>query len=444
MSSPSTASGGAAPGLAYLRQLRRFGEKPGLARIRFLLERLGNPHTAYRCVHVAGTNGKGSTAAMIAAVLQAAGYRVGLFTSPHLVRYNERIVVDGGPIPDADLGALLAELREHGAAAAQDPAVGQPTEFEVATAAALAYFARRAVDVAVVEVGLGGRLDSTNVVHPLVSVLTPIGLDHTGVLGDSLAEVAAEKAGIIRPGVPVVCGPQSQPARRVILLRAEELGAPVFLAGRDFTWHVESMDARGTRFTVGWGDGWLENLQVPLLGRHQATNGAVAAAVARVLAEEGWPVPDQALRQGLSRVRWPGRMELVPGRPAVLYDGAHNAEGAQVLADGLRTLFPGQRPVFVLGILAEKPIDAMLQVLLPLGRAAVFTAPRDGRSAPADPGELARRAQGLVETAVVEPDPLAALARARELAGPDGLVCVAGSLYLVGELQGRLAGNPGG
>nr|MBO2478297.1 bifunctional folylpolyglutamate synthase/dihydrofolate synthase [Bacillota bacterium] len=425
----------------YLQTLRRFGEKPGLARIRFLLERLGNPQRAYPAVHVAGTNGKGSTSAMIASVLQAAGYRTGLFTSPHLVRYNERIRVDGAPIADEDLEALLGRLREEAERAAADPNVGQPTEFEVGTAAALTYFAQAAVDVAVVEVGLGGRLDATNAVEPVVSVITPIGLDHTRVLGNTLAEIAAEKAGIIKPGVPVVCALQAPEARDVIAAKAKELGAPLYLAGRDFEGRLLSAGQEGTRFAVRWRDRWLEGLQVPLLGPHQAGNGAVAVAAVQLLSEAGFPVSEDALRRGLAAVRWPGRMELYPGKPALLFDGAHNAEGAQVLAEGIRALFPGQRPVFVLGMLDEKPIDAMLRILLPLGQAAVFTAARVGRGTPADPGDLARRAQGLVPSVGVERDPLAAVELARRWAGPDGLVCVSGSLYLVGELQGLLAGE---
>src|SRR5690606_19472181 len=188
-------------------------------------------------------------------------------------------------------------------------------------------------------------------------------------------------------------------------------------------------------------DRWLEGLQVPMLGPHQAGNGAVAVAAVQLLSEAGFPVSEDALRRGLAAVRWPGRMELYPGKPALLFDGAHNAEGAQVLAEGIRALFPGQRPVFVLGMLDEKPIDAMLRILLPLGQAAVFTAARVGRGTPADPGDLARRAQGLVPSVGVERDPLAAGELARRWARPDGLVCVSGSLYLVGELQGLLAGE---
>jgi len=425
----------------YWRQLRRFGEKPGLARIRFLMERLGHPETAYPAVHVAGTNGKGSTAAMIASVLRAAGYSVGLFTSPHLVRYNERIVVDGAPIADEDLAALFGRLHEHVEAAAREPGVGQPTEFEVGTAVALAYFAQRAVDVAVVEVGLGGRFDSTNVVRPLVSVITPIGLDHTRVLGGTLEHIAREKAGIIKPGAPVVCAHQPEEAQAVIAARAAESRSPLYEAGRDFGWELQSADAGGTCFTFRWGADAVEHLHVPLLGPHQAHNGAVAVAALRVAAEAGFPVSEDALRRGLAAVRWPGRMELVPGRPALLFDGAHNAEGARALAEGLRAVFPERKPVFVLGVLAEKPVDAMLETLLPLGRAAVVTAPQHGRGRPVEPEELARRAAGLVPEIAVEADPLAAMARAKELAGAEGLVVVTGSLYLVGEVQALLAGE---
>lgn len=425
----------------YLNTLKRFGEKPGLARIRFLLERLGQPQAAYPAVHVAGTNGKGSTAAMIAAILQAAGYRTGLFTSPHLVRYNERIQVNGAPIGDRDLEELLARLKAEAEKAAADPGIGQPTEFEVGTAAAFAYFAQARVDVAVIEVGLGGRLDATNAIAPLVSVITPVGLDHTRVLGTTLPEIALEKAGIIKPRVPVVCARQPAEARDVIAARAGELGCPLLLFGRDYDSRLEGAGPGGTRFSVRWGDTWVEDLKVPLLGAHQADNAAVAVAAVRA-AGERLGVSEDAVRRGLAAVQWPGRMELVPGQPALLLDGAHNAEGARVLAEGLQAVFPGQRPVFVVGMLAEKPVDAVLRTLLPLGRAAVFTAPRFGRGQPVDPPELARRAQGLVPQAAAEPGPAEALALAREWAGAGGLVCVTGSLYLVGEVKGLLAGEP--
>ncbi|MFO7265993.1 MAG: folylpolyglutamate synthase/dihydrofolate synthase family protein [Bacillota bacterium] len=418
-----------------LQKLQRFGAKPGLERVRFLLDALGNPERAFPAVHVAGTNGKGSTSAMIAAMFHAAGRRVGLYTSPHLVRYNERIAVDGRPVADEQLARVLARLEPLVDAAARGPA-GQPTEFEVGTAAAMACFAEAGIDVAVAEVGLGGRYDATNVVQSIASVITPLGLDHTQWLGDTLDRIAWEKAGIIRPGVPVVCAPQAEEALRVIASVAEEKGAPLLAAGRDYEVILRAADATGTEFDLRWGGRWLRRLRTPLLGAHQAVNGAVAAAAALALG-----LPEEAVRRGLETVAWPGRMEVVAERPRVVLDGAHNAEGVQALAAALQAVFPGQRPVFVIGILQEKPLESMLRTLLPLGKAAVFTAPRNSRTPPAPPEQLARLAEGLIGAVAVEPDSALALEQACALAGPDGLVCVCGSLYLVGEVRERLAGE---
>lgn len=436
---------------SLLERLQQFGEKPGLERIQFLLNALGNPERAFPAVHVAGTNGKGSTSAMITSVLRAAGLRVGLFTSPHLVRYNERIVVDGQPISDEALHAIMAELEGLLKEAADTPGVGQPTEFEVGTAAALVHFARADVDVAVVEVGLGGRFDSTNVVRPIVSVITPIGLDHTNRLGTTLAEIAADKAGIMRSGVPIVSAPQAEEAADVIMAAAMEQRAPLLAAGRDFEATSVSVDARGTTFNVRWKDTWLRALRVPLLGAHQAVNGSVAAAACLTLREAAerdglrtglskkiGGLSAAIIREGLQSVVWPGRMEVVGTDPTVMLDGAHNAEAASVLASTLRTVFPDRRPVFVMAISGDKPVDTILQTLLPLGKAVVFTAPRSSRTPPVDPAELARRAAGLVETITVEPMAERAVARARALGD---LVVVCGSLYLVGEVRGFLAGD---
>lgn len=446
-----------------LQRLQRFGEKPGLERIRFLLDALGNPESSFPAVHVAGTNGKGSTSAMIASILKTTGRRVGLFTSPHLVRYNERIVVDGQPISDDDLDRLMAELEVHVHAAATEPGVGQPTEFEVGTAAAMAHFARAGVDVAVVEVGLGGRFDSTNVIRPLVSVITPIALDHTNRLGTTIAAIAADKAGIIRPGVPVVSAPQLPEAAAVIATEAERRGAPLLMAGRDFDDKLIASGRSGTTFDVRWKDGWMRGLRVPLLGPHQAINGATAVAACLTMREMGESRPgsvrairapdradsdradrvisEDAIRAGLRDVEWPGRMELVADAPTIILDGAHNAEAAEALAASLQTVFSAERPVFVIGILQEKPVDKILQALLPLGRAVVFTMPRRARTPAAAPADLARRATGLIENIEVEPALEQAVARARTLAGPDGLVCICGSLYLVGEVRRFLAGE---
>lgn len=443
---------------SLLERLQQFGEKPGLERIQFLLNALGNPEHAFPAVHVAGTNGKGSTSAMITAILRAAGLRVGLFTSPHLVRYNERIVVDGQPISDEALHTIMLELEGLVKEAADTPDVGQPTEFEVATAAALVHFAREKVDVAVVEVGLGGRFDSTNVVQPIVSVITPIGLDHTNRLGTTLAEIASDKAGIMRPDVPVVSAPQAQEAADVLADAATTRGAPLFAAGDDFEGCLASLSAEGTTFDVRWKDVWLRNLRVPLLGAHQAVNGSVAVAaclalreavsgddpaaerpdVTVTLSDGAARISEQTIRNGLGNVVWPGRMEIVSTEPTIILDGAHNVEAATVLASTLRAVFPGRRPVFVMAVSGDKPIDSILQTLLPLGQAVVFTAPRSSRTPPVDPSELARRAEELIETIQVEPKAERALVQAKELGD---LICVCGSLYLVGEVRGFLAGE---
>lgn len=446
-----------------LRKLERFGEKPGLARIEFLLEALGRPQDAFAAIHVAGTNGKGSTAAMIAAILQSAGLRTGLFTSPHLIRYNERIVVDGHMIADDRLAALLHSIEPHIAAAAADPVVGQPTEFEVATAAALAHFAAERVDVAVIEVGLGGRFDSTNVVQSSVSVITPVGIDHTRVLGTTLHAIAADKAGIVRRGVPVVMARQQPEAADVIRRRAEACAAPLYEAGVDFDGRLTELDVEKTTFSVHWRHAWLHDVHVPLIGRHQVDNAAVAVAAVNVFIEgrskvhgASRPDPPQvieenvlviedilegAIRTGLRNVHWPGRFEIIGVRPLTIVDGAHNSLSADALATTLRTVLPDRRVVFVIGMLAEKPAGEILRPLLPFAAGVVFTKPSHGRTAPANPEQLAPLARGVVDYVDVESVPSAAVDRARQIAGPEGIVVICGSLYLVGEVKALPAGK---
>lgn len=432
-------------GLTYLQGLDKFGMKPGLFRIARLLEGLGQPQLAYPCVHVAGTNGKGAAAAMIAAILQEAGYRVGLYTQPHLIRYHERIRVNGEPVSDEELDALFAAVMPLAEAVGADPTMEHPTEFEVGTAIAFQHFARAAVDVAVIEVGMGGRLDATNVIVPEAAVITPVGFDHTDRLGETIEAIAAEKAGILKAGRPLVMAPQAPQAAAAIRERAQAVGAPMVEIGWDVAWRVHRSDRTGVECDIR-ARRLYANLHLGLLGSHQAQNAAGAVAACEILADRGFAIDAAAIRRGLAGVQWPGRLQVVGERPLVLFDGAKNPHATPILARSLGEVLPrGVQPVFVVGVQGDKAVDSMLAHLLPLGRAAITTQARSSRLPPFPAAELAERARRhLTDVRAITPAG-AALAEAVRLAGPDGAVCAWGSLYLIGELlecwQGREAGG---
>ncbi len=416
--------------LDYLAALGKFGMNFGLGRIEKLLALLGNPERRYKTVHVTGTNGKGSTTAMLAAVLKAAGIRAGMYTSPHLTDYTERFVVDGEPISRAALGAAISHTRGF-----VDAMVAEgwehPTEFEVLTAAAFHHFAAAGVEYAVIEVGLGGLLDSTNVITPAVSVITNVALEHTDRCGGTLAEIAAHKAGIIKPGVPCVTAVRGE-ALDVVRREADAKGAPLAVLGRDFYGEAAGMD--GTRQLVSFVSsrhGDLGRFAVTLLGRHQAENAAVAIMAALVLADGDKRLSPAAVRDGLAAVRWPGRFEIVPGSPTVIIDGAHNPAGAAVLRAALDEVFPGRPVVFALGILADKDIAGVTAALVRPADSVVAVRPLSDRAA-----EPSAVLAGLAaERSAAASTVAEGVALAREMAGPDGLVCVAGSLYLVGPAR---------
>jgi dihydrofolate synthase/folylpolyglutamate synthase len=400
-----------------------------LERMRALLRLLGDPHDRLRAVHVTGTKGKGSTAAMLAAVLRAAGYRVGLFTSPHLVHVEERTRIDGEPITPAELAARMAEI----AAAVRHLEAGPfppPTFFEIGTALGFLHFVYRRADAAVVEVGLGGRFDSTNVVNPLVSVITSVGLDHTAQLGDTLEEIAYQKAGIVKPRVPVVCGVTEPGPLGVIERVAAELHAPLDLAGRDFSHDYRPGDPPTARLSTARTD--YGRLPLGLLGEHQAANAATAVAVVERLRGVGLIIPDAAVAKGLAGVRWPARVEVVSRRPAVVLDTAHNVPSVEALTRTLREAVPAAgRKHLVFAVSSDKPYPEMLARLAEYFDAFHFC--RYGtnpRSVP--PEQLAAAVPA--GRAVVHPSAAAAWAAARSAAGPDDLVCVAGSVFLAGEL----------
>src|SRR2546423_4484001 len=411
--------------LDYLTSLGRFGIKLGLERTQALLHALGDPQELLQGVHVAGTNGKGSVCAMLASILQTAGYRVGLMPKPHLISYTERIQVDQRPIAEADFAALLTELQPVISAVAAEH--GPPTEFEILTSAALYYFARVGIDLLVCEVGLGGRLDSTNVLDLGIEVITNISLDHTQHLGSTLEAIAAEKAGILKPDSVAITAAQP-PALAIIESVARERQIPLLRLGNEIQVAVIDKEWAGIQVTVTTPADTYRDLRVPLLGLHQAENAALAVAAVDGLRSRGWDVSDGALRDGLARTRWPGRLEVIDRHPIVLVDGAHNPAGLERSLAAVQKLAKGRALVIGFGGMKDKGLPSMLLLLRSVGAPVIFS--RIGWHRAAPPALLAEQFVGQSETAESAAE---ALDRARERAGRDGIVLVCGSLYLVGE-----------
>jgi dihydrofolate synthase/folylpolyglutamate synthase len=402
-----------------------------LDHMRRLLSRLGDPHGRLPIVHVAGTKGKGSTAAMLAAVFRRAGFRTGLFTSPHLCRVEERFQVDGAPITDDELTALLNEVR------AAD--VDGLTFFEVATAVGFLHFVRRRCEAAVVEVGLGGRFDSTNVCTPAVSLIASISFDHTKLLGDRLASIAFEKAGIVKPGRPAVSGATAPEARAVIERVCAQRRAPLRQAGPDFRYESEpgrvtAGGVRPQRVRVVSRRTW-PTLDVNLLGDHQAANAAVAVATVEELRAQGWHLPDEAVAAGLAEVSWPARMEVVSRRPLVVLDCAHNVASALAVVETLQSSFPPGRRLLVFAGSSDKDLAGMFRVMAPHFAYAWLTRYTDNPRSVA-PEQLAALWQAAGDAPFTRcARPVEAWRQAREAAGPDDLICVNGSVFLAGELR---------
>jgi dihydrofolate synthase/folylpolyglutamate synthase len=392
-----------------------------LDRVHAACAAIGSPERRFATFHVAGTNGKGSTAAVLEAALRRAGYRVGLYTSPHLVDFPERIRVGGRMIGEAEIVERVDDLRR------RLTAVGiTPTFFELVTLLAFDVFARREVEVAVVEVGLGGRLDATNVVAPAVTVITSIARDHEEYLGSSLEAIAAEKAGILKPGVPAVIGRVDPPALDVLLEHARAAGAPVALLGRAFT-----VEDDGGAFAFGGGGVRWRGLTLALRGRFQRDNAAAALMALRAVASR-WPVAESAVRAALAEVRWPGRFDVVSEAPLVVLDGAHNPAATAALRAEMARELGDRRVQLVFGVMHDKDWGAMVETLRPLVRKAIVTRPPLARSL--DPRALAA-AFGPGVPVRVEPEPAAAVAAARDgAAADDDVILVTGSLFLVGAV----------
>lgn len=429
--------------IAYINEPRWMQVRPGLERISELLERLGRPQDRLRFVHVAGTNGKGSVCSFIARALECAGYRTGLFTSPYLIRFEERIRVDGADIDAAALDAATRAVRQAAEAMAAD-GLEHPTEFELMCAVAFVHFARQRCDVVVAEVGLGGRLDATNVIeHPEVCVIARIGLDHTELLGDTLALVAGEKAGIVKPGAPVVSWPQEPEAASAIVQVCAEQGCTC--SEPDFAQlSVEPLDgSMRRRFTyrgAAYGTG--------LLGSYQPYNAALAIEALRALAARGWNIGSEAIAEGIATCAWPGRFEIAATDPVFIVDGGHNPQGAHALATSLADLGDGVRPIFLCGVLADKDHRTMLAEIVPLARAFVCVAPPNPRALA--PEDLAAEIRSLapanlpVECAASITEGVErayAFAEEQTAATPEDapVICAFGSLYSIGEIKRALA-----
>lgn len=421
----------------YLASLGRFGIKPGLGRVSAALNLSGNPELKLRIIHITGTNGKGSTTAMVTAILKSAGLKTARFTSPHLCDYCERIVVDELPISHQEFATLITALQPVIDQVSAGPD-GSMTEFEVLTLAALHYFANRQPDVCVMEVGMGGRLDSTNVILPVVSIITPVDMDHMDRLGNTLEEIAAEKAGIIKERRPVVISRQKSEAESVIKAHCQQKNAPLYTFGRDFSVTDQSTALTGTYCTIKGIDHNYEGLRINLYGNHQAENAATAVAGCEVFAANtvGMQLDSAAIQRGLSEVIWPGRFEIFQtplSHTTLVLDGAHNMHGVGGLAAALADLFPAQKVRFVIGILDNRPVEEMIAALAPL--AAHFYATAADYHGVASPARIAKAAADLgVATSVVNGG-LNALNQALSDASPNEIVCLCGSLYLVGEVR---------
>lgn len=415
----------------------RIGIKPGLERMEAMLSRLGNPEQQLKFLHVAGTNGKGSTCAYLASILEEAGYRVGLYTSPYLTEFNDRMSVGGQNIPQAQLEGLVARLR---------PVVdevsltecGRPTEFEVVTTLSLLFYAEEKVEFVVWETGLGGRLDSTNVVTPVLSLITNVGYDHQAILGETLEQIAAEKAGIVKRGVPVLTTATGV-ARDVIAKTAMETESPFMEGTRDFRAERTAYGLDGQRFI--WSDGEVvwEDLFISMLGAHQVTNASLAVAACVELRRQGYELSLQAIRNGLAKTKWAGRLEIISHHPLLMLDGAHNPEGAAALAAALRELVPDRRVILVTGILADKAIPDVLAPVLELADHVIVTAPDIPRAADVEDVAAVIRELAPLLTVQTIPSVRVALQTALERveSEQDAIICT-GSLYTISEARAVL------
>lgn len=430
----------------YLNSFTNYEQIPGISyaqpgyslrHVEELLNRMGNPHLAARTVHIAGTKGKGSIAAMIAQVLTNSGYKTGLYTSPHFHTLRERIAIDGILISEAEFATVMSEVKPFIESMKQDTSFQQLTYFEALTALAFAYFQAKQVDFQVLEVGLGGRLDATNVVaNPAVCIISSISLDHTQILGKTLEEIAREKAGIVKPGCWVVISPQPQEACSVLIDICRQKKAKVVQVGKDITWrkiggdlHYQSLVIAGTTKEY--------EVTIPLLGDFQLENATTAVSALEVLASEGFAISPADIAQGLAQVKWPGRFQILQQHPAVLVDGAHNVASMKKLVNNIKAYFPNKRIFLVFGASCDKDIPGIINELVPLSPQVIVTQASHSRAAPLAvlAAEFSKRGIGSEAGETVGK----AISRALSLADTTDVICVTGSLFVVAEALAYLS-----
>lgn len=421
--------------LEYLVNLTTFGINLGLERIRELLKRLGNPEKELRVVHVGGTNGKGSTTVMIARILQESGYKVGVFTSPHLHDWRERIVINSRKISKERIVRAIKYLRPYLDAMVAE-GFEHPTEFEVTTALALLYFAEENVDYALIEVGLGGTIDSTNVVSPLVSVITNIGMDHMDYLGHDLISIAKIKAGIIKPNSIVVTASENPDVINVFCEQAKAMGVPLLIVGKDICWESTWIGELEQEFNLIGLTAAYSKLRLPLSGYHQLRNAATAVIVCEILQSNyGAHIPQEAVYAGLDGVKLPGRLELLSQKPKILLDGAHNLNGAQALIQAL-PLYSRDRLILCLGMLADKEREKVVNLLVPLADEIIITCPDSPRAG--DWRALGRMAEQHDRPVTCIKDPKEAIKFALTRLGGNDMLCVTGSIYMLADVRSFL------
>ena len=403
-----------------------------LRRMEQLLARMGNPQDAAKSVHITGTKGKGSTAAMIASILLHSGYTTGLYTSPHLLSIRERIQVDGQQIAEGEFARLTGIMKPEVAAVNAQADFGRLTTFEILTALAFAHFRNKKVAYQVVEVGLGGRLDATNVVRPDVCVITSISYDHMDVLGETLAKIAGEKGGIIKPGSTVITAPQSAEAMRVLAKVCRQRNVKMVRVGRDVTWQRQSFRPEGQSFQLKGLRGEY-SLTLPLLGEHQLENAATAVAAAELLAERGAKITAGTITSGIASVSWPGRLQILQQKPWVVVDGAHNSDSMRKLVAALRQYFTFKKGFVIFGASSDKNIAGMVAELASFPAQMILTSSHHPRAVAVErlQAEFARQGMAFELSVDVE----SAMERARSIAGPDDLICATGSLFLVAEVM---------